>query len=217
MALTYSWKQLVERIQIQILNDFPSSESTMTDNQILLYVNEAMSSGLVGQVYGGAKILGTLEVPDAYIIRFQLAALSKDTATGYWTTSLPQPPVSLPLGYSINRIYFANSVDGVGQDVALIKAKRVGRRTDMPMQFGVRAWVTGGTLWMAASNGSSLLNQNCYIEMPSTRAVNITDTMPLPDDAAEAIMTKVVARLKERLQMPQENILDDTPTGNKNG
>jgi hypothetical protein len=215
MALTYSWKQLVERIQINILNDFPSSESTMTDNQVLLYINEAMSMGIVGQVYGGAKILGTLEMPDAYIVRFQLAALTKDTPTGYWTTTLPQPPLSLPLGYSINRIYFANAVDGVGQDINLIKAKRVGRRADMPLQFGVRAWVTGTKLWLAASNGTSLLNQDCYIEMPSTRAVNITDPMPLPDDAIEAIFTKVTARLKERLQFPQENIQDDSPAGNK--
>ena len=215
MALTYSWKQFIERIQIHILNDFPSSESTMTDNQILLYINEAMSSGIIGQVYSGAKILGTMEVPDAYIVRFQLAALTRDTPTGYWVTTLPQPPLSLPLGYSINRIYFANQTNGVGQDVNLIKAKRVGRRIDMPLQFGVRGWVTGNKLWLAASNGASLYNKDCYIEMPSTRAVNMTDAMPLPDDAAEMIFTKVVSRLKERLQLPQDIIADDLPSGNK--
>ena len=215
MALTYTWRQFCERLQIHIANDFPSSESTMTPNQILLYINEALSSGLVGMVYQGAKLLGTIEVPDAYILRFQLAALTQDIPTRYWTTTLPQPPVSLPLGYSINRIYFANSVNGVGHDVNLIKAKRVGRRTDMPLQYGVRAWVTGNKLWMAASDGSSLLNQDCYIEMPSTRAVDIDDVMPLPDDATEMIFNKVLSKLKDRLQIPQDVIADDLPAGNK--
>lgn len=81
MALTYSWKQLIDRIQIHILNDFPSSESTMTDNQVLLYINEAMSFGIVGTVWGGAKITGVMEVLDAYEVTFQLADLQQDNVT----------------------------------------------------------------------------------------------------------------------------------------
>ncbi len=215
MALTYSWKQLIERVQRHINNDFPNSEVSLSDNEALLYINEAMSSGIIGQVYGGAKILGTLEMPEAYLVTFQLAALSQDSVTKYWYSTMPQPPLSLPLGYSVNRVYFANSTDGEGIDCIAIKAKRVGRRKLMPMQFGVRYWVENGKIWLAASDGSSLLNQDCYIQMPSTRAVSITDQIPLPDDATEMIFTKVVARLKDRLQLPQDIIADDIPAGNK--
>lgn len=215
MALGYTWRQLVQRLNNHINNDYPGTDFSVTERQMLLYINEAMSFGIIGQVYGGAKILETLEVPDAYIVKFQLAAVAQDTVSGYWTTTLPQPPLSLPLGYSINRIYPGTAGFGQGKDVAMIKAKRVGRRLNMPLQFGVRGWVTGSTLWLAASDGSSLLGQAFYVEMPSTRAVNITDAMNLPDDATEAIFTKVLARLKDRLQLPQDVVLDDLPSGNK--
>jgi len=215
MALTFTWRQLINRLQIHIANDYPSSESTMTDNQILLYINEAMSFGLVGQVWGGAKMLGYMEVPDAYVMQFQLAALAQDTVSGYWTTTLPQPPLSLPLGYSIDRIYPATTGFGQGQDVVLLKSKRVGRRRDMPMQFGVYGYVRGVKLWLYASDGSSLYGQDFYVDMPSTRATDIDDVMNLPDDATELIFTKVMTRLKERLQIPQDIIQDDLPAGNK--
>lgn len=215
MALTFSWQQLIERIKRHINNDFPNDDFSVSDNEILLYINEAMSFGLVGQVWNGAKVLGYMEVPEAYIVQFQLAAVAKDNVSGYWYTTLPQPPLSLPLGYSINRVYPATSGLGQGQDVIMIKAKRVGRRLNMPMQYGVRCWVTGNKLWLAASDGSSLYGQDFYIEMPSTRAVNKTDSINLPDDAVDMIFTKVVARLKDRMIIPQDVVEDQLPAGNK--
>lgn len=85
----------------------------------------------------------------------------------------------------------------------------------MPMQFGVRYWVTGQKLWLAASDGSSLLNQTFYVEMPSTRMTALTDTINLPDDAVEGIFLKVIAKLKDRLGIPQDIIQDDLPAGRK--
>ncbi len=215
MALTYSWLQLIQRIRKHIVNDFPSAELSVSDNEVLLYINEAMSSGIVGQVYGGAKVLGTLEMPDAYEVTFQLASLQQDNVTKYWYSAMPQPPLSLPLGYSVNRVYFASLCNGIGVDCFPIKAKRLGYRMNMPMPFGVRYWVENSKIWLAASDGSSLLNQDCYIQMPSTRAINLSDQINLPDDATEMIFTKVVARLKDRLQLPQDIIADDLTPGNK--
>ena len=215
MALTYSWQQLIERIERHINNDFPSAEFSVFNSEMLLYINEAMSSGIVGQMYNGAKVLGTLETPEAYLVTFQLAALQQDNVTKYWYSTMPQPPLSLPLGYSVNRVYFANPTNGQGVDCAAIKAKRVGRRMNMPLQFGVRYWIENSKIWLAASNGTSLLNQDCYIQMPSTRAINLSDPINLPDDATEMIFTKVVARIKDRLMLPQDIVLDDLSQGNK--
>ena len=103
MALGYSWRQLVQRLNNHINNDYPGTDFSVTENMMILYINEAMSSGVIGQVYGGAKVLGTLEMPESYILQFQLAALAQDNVTKNWYSTLPQPPLSLPLGYSINR------------------------------------------------------------------------------------------------------------------
>lgn len=215
MALTYSWKQFIQRIRQHINNDWPSSDFSTSDNEVLLYINEAMSFGLVGQVWNAAKVMGVMEVPEAYQVTFQLASLLKDNTTNYWFSTMPQPPLSLPLGYSVNRVYFSNVANGAGIDCLPIKAKRLGYRNNMPSPFGVRYWVENSKIWFEASQGISLLGQNCYIQMPSTRAVNITDAMPLPDDAAKTIFDLVVARLKDRLQLPQDIIQDDLTQGNK--
>lgn len=215
MALTYSWRQFVQRIWRHLNNDFPGADYTVSEREILLYINEAMSFGLIGQVYSGAKIIGSMEVPEAYLVTFKLAALAQDAVTNYWYSAMPQPPLSLPLGYSVVRGYFADATNGEGEDWFLIKAKRVGRRKNMPMQFGVRAWFENGKVCLAASNNTSLYGKTGYIQMPSTRVINVTDPVNIPDDAIEMIFTKVVARLKERLALPQDVIQDDLPTGNK--
>lgn len=215
MALVYSYRQLVQRIWRHLNKDFPGTDFSISEREMLLYINESMSYGLVGQVYNGAKILGTLEMPEAYILQFQLPPLVQDSPTRYWTSILPQPPVSLPLGYSISRGYFADSLNGVGTEIIWIKAKRVSRRMSMPMQFGVRGWVTGSKIWLAASNGTSLLNQNVYIEMPSTRAIDLDSPMNLPDDAIKLLMDMVMIRMKERLGLPMDIVQDDLPSGNK--
>lgn len=215
MALTFSWLQFIQRIRRHINKDFPGADNKVTDNEYLLYLNEAMSFGLVGQIWNGAKVTGTMEVPEAYIVEFELPALTQNTITGKWVTSLPQPPLSLPLGYSVNRVYPANSGDGEGKDVIFLKAKRVGRRRFMPLQFGVYGEFKNSSVTLWASDGSSLLGQTFYAEMPSTRATSLNDSMNLPDDAQKIVFDMVVARLKERLGLPQDVILDNLPAGNK--
>jgi hypothetical protein len=215
MALVYTWQQLINRLQRHINNDFPGTDFSATENELLLYINEAMSFGLVGQVWNSAKITGVMEVPEAYEVTFQLAALAQDNVTKYWYSTMPQPPLSLPLGYSVNRVYFANSTNGIGVDCLPIKIKRTGYRMNMPLPLGVRYWVENKKIWFAASDGSSLLGQNCYIQMPSTRATSLTDQINLPDDATKLIFDLVVARLKDRLQLPQDIIKNNLPAGNK--
>lgn len=215
MALTFTWKMFIQRIRQHINNDWPSSEFNTSENEVLLYINEAMSFGLVGGVWGGIKIAGIMDVPDAYEVTLQLPALKYNNVRKKWYGTLPQTPVGLPLGYSINRLYFANTVYGEGVDSNPIKAKRIGYRMNMPIPFGTRYEVENQIVWITASDGGSLLNQNCYVQMPITRAINVTDIMPLPDDAAKLIMDLVIARLKDRLQLPQDIVQDDLTQGNK--
>lgn len=215
MALGWTWQQLIERVERHINNDFPSSEVSLSNNEALLYINEAMSFILVGQVWQGAKVTGIMEVPEAYEVTYQLAALSQDNVTRRWYSAMPQPPLSLPLGYSVNSVYFANSSDGKGLDCLPIKAKRLGYRNFLPKPLCVFYSVENGRIWLEASDGSSLLNQDCYIQMPATRATALTDAINLPDDATKSIFDLVIARLKDRLQLPQDIIQDDLPQGNK--
>lgn len=214
MAVPYNRKQLIERIQKHMNNGFPNDAFATTDNEIMLYIDQAIAYGLVGQVWMQAKVTGVMDMPEGYLVTLQLAPLQQDPNSGYWFTTLPQPPVSLPLGYSINRIYSCAPGSQQNQDFFMIKAKRVGRRTNMPLPGGVRAWVLAYTLWCAASDNQPLLGIPVFVDMPTTRTSDTTLPMNLPDDAIEAIFNSVVDKLTKRYQEPKDVINDDLPAGN---
>ena len=215
MAIIYSKRQLIQRIRQHLADDFPSAEFGASESEVLLYIDQALAYSLVGQVYANAKIEGSLVVPEAYYVTYLLAALQFNPVTKAWYTTLPQPPVSLPLGYSIDEAYFGNQLDGKGYNVYWIKAKRRGFRDQMPKPFGVSAWVEGNIINVQANDGTSLLNQPLYVRMASTRTADVDDIMTLPDDIIESIFTNVVTKLKDRMQLPKDIIKDDISAGSK--
>jgi len=214
MAVPYNRKQLIQRIRKHMNNGFPNDSYATSDNEIMLYIDEAIAFGLVGQVWANARVTGVMEVPEAYILTYQLDPLQEDMATGEWYTNLPQPPVGLPLGYSINRIYSAKAGSGVSQDFFMIKAKRVGRRANMPLPPGIRAWVKGKELRCVGSDNQPLLGVPVFVDMPTNRTADITQDMNLPDDAIEAIFNNVVDKLTKRYMQPKDIIKDNLPAGN---
>jgi hypothetical protein len=215
MAIAYTYRQLVERIRRHIANEFPDSSFSVSENETQLYIEQALAATIVGQVYAGAKVEGNLVMPEAYLTTYLLPALTQDSVTREWTTTLPQPPLSLPLGYSIDNGYFANSVNGRGKQVAFVKAKSVSYRDDMPYPNRVMAWVEGVTVKLKVPDGSSLLNENFYVRMASSRISGLTDTMTIPGDAIEPIFNNVVQKIINRLQLPKDIIQDDIGAGNK--
>lgn len=213
--IAYTKKQLIERVKRHISDDFPSSDFSTSDNEILLYLDQAIAFTVVGQVWNNAKIEGNIAVPEAWITTYTLSTLSQDNPSGYWYSTLPQPPVSLPLGYSISRVYAAEAGSGQSQEILPIKSKRVGFRKYMPFPSGARYWVTGSKIWLAMNNGDSMLSYTVYVEMIKTRTESLTETLNMPDDAIEAVFMNVVSKLKERLQLPKDLIQDDISAGNK--
>lgn len=215
MAIIYSKKQLIERIQRHMNNGFPDTDFKASANEILLYIDQALAFQIVGKAYEGAKVEGVLVVPEAFYLTSQLPTLTQDQTTGYWTTTLPQPPLSLPLGYSINRMYFASTADGVSQSIFPIKAKRVSYRQDMPLPAGARYWIEGNKVFLMASAGQPLLGQNVYVTMASSRTNNVNDIMNVADDVLEAIFNDVTTQLAKRMQIPIDIVKDNLPAGNK--
>jgi len=215
-TIVYSKAQLVERIRKHISDGFSGDDLPVSDNEILLYIDSALAFRMVGQVYENAKIDGNLAMPEAYLTTYLLTDITQDAATGYWYVTLPQTPVSLPLGYSINRVYSASSPSGITGDFYPIKAKRLGYRNNMPLPSGVRYWVEGVKLWLAASNGFPLFELPIYVQMAKSRTDSMSEPMNLPDDAIQNIFDMAVAELDKRYQQPKDVIKDYLPAGNSN-
>lgn len=213
--ITYTKKLLAQRLRQDIANDFPDDEFAFSEREALLHIDQALAFNAVGQVYAGAKVLGTLEVPEGYLTRYALSALVQDTVTGEWYATLPQPPVSLPLGYSITRAYFASAEFGVSQEILPIKAKRAAYRNNMPRPAGAEYKVSNGSIiYITANDGFPLAGLQVYVEMLNTRTSSMTDVLNLPDDAIEGIYNLAYQKLVQRYKMPKDVITDDIGAGN---
>lgn len=212
--ILHTKKMLVERIRRHVQDGFPSASFSASEKEVLLYIDEAVAFGMVGQVYEQAKIEGNLVMPEAYLTTYTLSLL-QDINTSEWYTTLPQPPVSLPLGYSINRVYFASTMNGISQEVPPISAKRRGYRNNMPRPSGAEYWVENSKLWVTANDGSPLAGLNLYVQMAKSRTDDINETLNFPDDIIEGVFNKVVAKITNRLQLPKDIVNDGLPAGNK--
>lgn len=213
--IAYTKKLLVQRLRQDIANDFPDSEFSISENEALLHIDQALAFNAVGQVYSGAKVLGTLEVPEGYLTRYALSELIQDPITSEWYATLPQPPVSLPLGYSITRAYFASTQYGVSQEILPIKAKRAPYRNNMPRPSGAEYKISNGsTIYITANDGSPLSGLQVYVEMLNTRTSSMTDILNLPDDAIEGIYNLAYAKLVQRYKMPKDILNDQIGGGN---
>jgi hypothetical protein len=212
--IPYTKKLFVQRLRQDISNDFPDSEFAISERECLLHIDQALAIYVVGEIYAGAKVLGTLEVPEGFLTRYQLSTLVQDPVTSEWYATLPQPPVSLPLGYSITRAYFANAQNGISQEILPIKAKRAAYRNNMPRPAGAEYKVDGSTIYITANDGSPLFGFPVYVEMLNTRTSSMTETLNLPDDAIEGIYNLAYAKLMQRYKNPKDVIEDNIGAGN---
>ncbi len=215
-ALPYTRKLFLQRIRKDISNSkFAKDEFSISDKELLGYIDAAAAAKIVGSAYAGAKVDGMLVVNEAYLITYQLAALTQDDVTGYWIGILPQPPIGLPLGYSINRAYFASTANGVSDEIMLIKAKRVGYRKNLPSPACVQGWVESNRFILQATNGQSLLGQQPFVQMPSARTTDVNEVMNMPEDDLEFVFNDVIKQLMRRFGIPQDVIKDDLAAGPK--
>jgi len=90
MALPQSWRQLIERIKKHINDGFPNEDYNITENEMLLYIQEALAFSLVGSVYQMAKVEGNLVMPEGFLTTYSLPALQQDNITKEWFTTLPK-------------------------------------------------------------------------------------------------------------------------------
>jgi hypothetical protein len=211
---TYSKATLAERLMRDLNNGLPDADASLSENEVIFHIDQAIAASLIGNIYGIAKVEGVLTVPEAYITTYSLS-LIKDEPTGAWYGDLPQPPVSLPLGYSVTDVYFASSAEGNRQVVFPIEQKRVAYREFMKMMSGSRYWMEGRTIFVKAHNGTGYTQKTLYVKMIKTRTITKDEDLALPDDQIEVVYNLAMKKLRDRLATPQDIIQDGLPAGNK--
>lgn len=214
MAISYTKGMLIERVKKHLANGFPNSSFVITDNEVLLYIDASIPFIMKGQMFENAKVTGFLEVPDAYIVTYALPTLTISSTTGEWFATLPQTPIELPTGYSITDVYF--SMNGAKSFSALpLTNKRNTFRNLLPRPSVVFFRVESNVIYFQTGNGILLFNQHAYVQMPISRTSDKNAIMSLPDGALEMLFDKTVAKCLQRLQIPQDIVKDNLPSGNK--
>jgi len=206
---------LIERVKKHLVNGWPGEDWKVTDNEILLYIDADIPVVMKGQMFENAKLTGFLDVPEAYLLTYELPITTQDTNTREWYVSLPQPPLALPTGYDITRTYVASPETGASRNGFPIKVKRVAYREYMPKPSGFAYRLEGKTMYLSMNDGGSLLNYNLYVQMPISRTADKTAAMYMPDDAIEMVFNKTVAAILQRYGIPQDIVKDNLPPGNK--
>lgn len=215
MAVPYNRKQLIERIKKHVSDGFPNDDFAPSTNEIMLYLDQAIAFSIVGKAYENAKIEGVLAVPEAFEITYNIGNLSQNSDTNEWYGTLPQPPLSLPLGYSIADVYFSSPSSGRSDSALPVRTKRVSYRNFLPIPTGLSYRVENNIIWIKGSNGQYLGGINLYVQMPVNRTSDITAPMNLPDDVIMSVFDTVVKELMQRYQVPQDIVKDELPAGNK--
>lgn len=215
MARPYTKRAMIERIKRHMNNGFTNSSFGSSDNEILYFIDQSLATAIVGLAYANAKVEGVLVTPEAFLVTYRLSGILQDDITGNWYVDLPQPPLSLPLGYSVTDAYYGQAGYGKSDPIMLVKVKRRPYRKFMPSPDGVQGWVENKRFWMEATDGTPLSNMTLFIQMPSTRTEDLDEDMAVADDVLDMIFTNVVAKLTQREQLPSDIIQDNLPAGNK--
>lgn len=210
----YTKRLLIQRITRHLADGYPNEDFPVTDNEVNLYIDECLAFNLVGQVYGMAKVLGNLVVPEGYLTTYGLS-LTQDTANNEWYATLPQPPISLPLGYSISRCYLWDAEMGDSEDLFPVEAKRAAFRKLMPPPPGGRYRVENYIIRVTPTGGTGLTGFTLKVQMAKTRTEDVNELMALPDDAIQSIFDKVVEKILQRFGVPKDILKDGLPSGNK--
>jgi hypothetical protein len=213
MSIAYTKGMMLERVKKHLNDGFASGDFTISDNEVLLYIDEQIPFVLKSQVFENAKVNGIFEVPDAYLLTYELT-LTQKTSTKEWYATLPQTPLALPSGYQITDAYFTSN-GSRGQALFFLSPKRTSYRNLLPKPAGIFARLEGNKIYLQSYNGSTLLNQTLNIQMPISRTASVTDVMNLPDDSISLIFDKVVAKILGRYNIPQDVVHDSLPAGNK--
>lgn len=215
MAIPYTKLMLVERIKKHLNDNFPSSDWNISDNEVILYIDSNIPFVLKGQMFEGAKVSGVMDIIDGYLVTYNFTITQQDTNTLEWKVTLPQPPLALPTGYDIPNVYVANGTNGRSQNAYPIKTKRQAYRGFLPKPFGFSYRVENQTMYLQMSNGGSLLNQNLFVQMPTSRTADKNAPLAMPDDAIKPLFDMTVQSILSRYQIPQDVVQDNLMPGNK--
>ncbi len=200
-------QQLIDRIFRFYYNGLPSDDASLSNNEVDLYINDAIASVMNKQTMDGYNITGIMSVPEGYITTYTLSTPTLNDNTGFYTTSLPHPPIGLPDSAGIVGVYFGGS-RGQSKPILYVSPREMDYFAFMPKPpQAAFYWVENATISFWCRTDLSHTTDKIYIRMATNIQSGANDILNVPADAVELIFNLVTQKLLQR-----KGILEDVNT-----
>jgi len=204
-----STNQMIDRIRRAYYNDYPDDASVLTDNELLLHINDAVAIVATKQANDAYAVTGIRSVPEGYITTYKLTSFSKDADTGYYYASLPHAPFGLPENSAVNSCFFSG-VKGQSKPILYVSGHEVDYFKDMATPPGAAFyWIEGRTLYLWVKTNLPAGAQ-VSVRMATHVTSNLDAPINVPPDAISMIFDLVWQRIVVRKSIVQDNIIDGT-------
>lgn len=187
--------QLIELIQRDINNGLPFDDAQVTDNEISLWLGQAIATVMEEKYKKDAEMESITYMNDMYYATFKDRTVSKDEDTGYYFLSLPQIPLGLPRGISIAGVYFKSKEGQLTDTVIQIAPQEIDIMRVLPMPKNkIYGWTEGSTFYMMSYK--NIKDLKGIVRMVTSEAT--PDSTDIPDNIGLAATDLVIRRLRSR-------------------
>jgi len=199
--------QMIDRVRRTYYNDYPDDASVLSDNELLLHINDAVAVVATKQANESYAITGVVNVPEGYLTTYKITSFTKDADTGYYTSTLPHPPFGLPQNSGVSSVFFAGS-KGPSKPILYISANEVDYFRSMPYPpQAAYYWIEGTTLYMWVKTDLPSTSK-VYIRMATHVTSSLDASINVPPDAISMVYDLVMQKLMARKNIVSDKITD---------
>lgn len=186
--------QMIELIQRDVNNGLPFDDAQITDNEISLWLGQAVASVMEQRYKESAEMESITYMNDFYYATFKNRTVSKDTDTGYYYLCLPQVPLGLPRGIAISGVYFKSAEGQLTETVIQVAPQEIDIMRSLPMPKNkIYGWAEGELFYMMSYK--NIKDLKAVVRMVTSK---FGDTDDIPDNIGVAAADLVIRRLRAR-------------------
>jgi hypothetical protein len=201
---------LIEQIRRMYYGGIPSDDANLTENEVNQYINQAIAYFAKVNYTESIKVDDIETVGDAFYSTFKNLAIVKDNDTGYYSTTLPHPPLGLSRGYGISTVTFP-----VNTGLAKAPIPISPRELDYIQQVKtppskIFYWAEGNKLWFRSY--VNLVGKFAIVRMVTAENSDKTAELNVPPEFISDMINWIMNQLRIRKQMPEDTTSDGLDT-----
>lgn len=203
-------KVLIEQIRRLYYGGTPSDDANLTENEVNIYINQAIAYFAKVNYSDAINLDGIETVGDAFYSTFKNLPITKDNDTGYYSTTLPHPPLGLARGYGISTVTFPVST-GLAKAPTPISPREVDyiEQVKLPPSK-IFYWAEGNKLWFKSY--TNLVGKFAIVRMITAENSDKTAELNVPAEYISDIINWIMNQLRVRKGMPEDTTNDGLDT-----